>query len=457
MTVTAPPRSPLGPEQAVIEEARRHRRARRRRIGLASLLALMAGAALFLVVDRSGGSNRPRAAAGAPIAAGCPTAPEPRFGPLGAVAYIHAGVLRVVDLASGYDRALAHVRPAPVDWSPDGRRLTVGSRIVAVANGATCAPFGSTAALTWFPNRDALIVGTAGRFLLAAPGRRPRPLLPAHFSPAGAAPVSSDGRSLVAVGRHAIPARKPDSLWVVDVRTGRRYLLWTPRSWAVGPPTAARWSPDGRWVLFEADGYGSGSIAADGLPLLAVPTGEGPLAHVEPRLLTAPDFLEPCGSSGALVVSAGFDRYVSAGKRIDVVAPPAWRARNLSRDADLSWYAASCSPGGGLVAATATADRDEGRFDSAERSIWLLSRTGARRLLVGTPGDSLSDEQPRWSRDGHWVLYVEHPARAGARARLFLVDVTTGARRGPFANFSGGLGYYGYHDWNELAAWYQPR
>lgn len=109
-----------------------------------------------------------------------------------------------------------------------------------------------------------------------------------------------------------------------------------------------------------------------------------------------------------------------------------------------------------MLAATTTVNRDEGGFDRAERSIWLLSRDGShRRLLVGKPGDRLSDEQPRWSHDGRWILYLEHPAHFGTTAQLYLVDVKTGARRGPFGRIAGG-GYYGYHDWNELAAWYQP-
>jgi len=97
-------------------------------------------------------------------------------------------------------------------------------------------------------------------------------------------------------------------------------------------------------------------------------------------------------------------------------------------------------------------------MDSAERSIWLVPLAGSkRRPLVGAAGDGLSDEQPRWSRDGRWILYVEHRAHWGARSRLYLIDVATGSRRGPFADLAGDGGYYGYHDWNELAAWYQPR
>jgi Tol biopolymer transport system component len=85
-----------------------------------------------------------------------------------------------------------------------------------------------------------------------------------------------------------------------------------------------------------------------------------------------------------------------------------------------------------------------------------VSRDGSVRRPL--PGSRASDEQPRWSRDGRWILYVEHrtPNALQEPSRLYLVNVSTGKRRGPFASFRPDVGYYGYHDWNELAAWYQP-
>jgi hypothetical protein len=102
-------------------------------------------------------------------------------------------------------------------------------------------------------------------------------------------------------------------------------------------------------------------------------------------------------------------------------------------------------------------DRDEGAFDSAERSIWLLAADGSsRRLLVGKAGDGLFDEAPRWSKDGRFILYVEHPTTSSSRGRVYVIDVRTRARRGPLAEVGIGLGYYGLRDWGSIAAWYQP-
>jgi Tol biopolymer transport system component len=241
------------------------------------------------------------------------------------------------------------------------------------------------------------------------------------------------------------------SLWLV--KGGRRTVLYRSPSEEVGPPVSPRFSPDERWVVFATDPYGSGSIAADGLPLWAVSVSGGRPILVERAVLGWPEFVRPCGAR--LVVSAGSDRYVSAGKRIDLVGPPGWKPVDLSRDARRSWFDGACSPDATWVAATTTINRDEGRFDTAERSIWLLATDGSsRRRLVGQAADGLSDEFPEWSRDGRHVLYVEHPTRANAPAGVYLVDLRTGARRGPLATFTSGLGYYGHHSWP--FAWVQP-
>jgi Tol biopolymer transport system component len=223
----------------------------------------------------------------------------------------------------------------------------------------------------------------------------------------------------------------------------------------VGPALGERWSSDGRWILFQTDPFRSASIAADGLPLWAVPTTGGRPIEVEHRLLTAADFVQPCGRSGRMVISAGFDRYVSAHKRIDLAKPPRWRAQSISHETRHSWYAAACSPDGRLVAATVTGNRDEGRFDTAKRSIWLLTSDGSSRKLLVRSGAGISVEQPRWSRDGRWILYLQHRARPNPVAALYLRNVESGQRRGPFGRIKGGLGYYGYHDWDDEAAWYR--
>jgi N-acetylmuramoyl-L-alanine amidase len=213
------------------------------------------------------------------------------------------------------------------------------------------------------------------------------------------------------------------------------------------PRMNVRHSRDGQWLLYQTNPGGAGSIGADGMPLWARRVRGGKPILVEPRVLGWPDFVQPCGDG--FVVSAGSDRYVSALKHVDVVRPPTWRPLNVSHDARYSWFSAACSPDGKWIAATRTVNREEGRFDLAERSIWLLAVDGSsRRLLARTSG--ASDEAPHWSSDGRYVIYYQHATHVNARVSVFNVDVRTGRRVGPLATLQDGFGYYGRQTFREL-------
>ncbi len=400
-------------------------------------------------------------AAGAPTAASLPpgcASPAPAHPTrLGDVAYLRGRALHVVDLAAGADRSLAVLplgqpSPAALAWSPDGRWITAGNVLVAARNGALCEPFGpGFSGLQWRPGSQELLARAArGRVVIGEPGRVPRTLLPAGFGVAAGA-FDPAGDRLVTEGPGA-------SLWVVDVASGTRRRVWRSPSpsGALGPPFPGRWSGDGRFILFQTDPFRSASIAADGTPLWAVPAGGGAAVELERNVLVSPDFAVPCGRGARVVVSAGGDRYVTHAKHVDLVSPPRWKPRTIAGGRGRSWYAAACSPDGALAAATVTANGEERTFDTAQRTIWLMASDGSMlRPLVRAAG-GVSAEQPRWSRDGQWILYVEHPARPYPVARLYLVNVTNGRRLGPFAEIAAGLGYFGLHDWNDLAAWYQP-
>ncbi|HEY3921867.1 MAG TPA: N-acetylmuramoyl-L-alanine amidase, partial [Gaiellaceae bacterium] len=193
--------------------------------------------------------------------------------------------------------------------------------------------------------------------------------------------------------------------------------------------------------------YESSSIAADGLPLLAVPAGGGKAITVEQDVLTWPDFIQRCGNG--FVVSAGVERYVTAHKHVDLIRPPTWKPVDVSNDPRYSWYDAACSPNGKWIAATRTVNRDEGAFDSAKRSIWLLAADGSsRRLLVGRPG--VSDEDPTWSKDGRTITFYEHVSHYGVRAREFRIDVANGKITGPLRTVAMTDEYYGHSSWRAL-------
>ena len=105
---------------------------------------------------------------------------------------------------------------------------------------------------------------------------------------------------------------------------------------------------------------------------------------------------------------------------------------------------------------TSTKSTHESRFDSADRSIWLLAGGTASRL-VGRAGDGVSDEYPRWSSDGRFLLFVRHATRAGSPAALVLARVRgrTAHVLGTVARLSPQLGYYGHDDWAAVSDWHR--
>jgi dipeptidyl aminopeptidase/acylaminoacyl peptidase len=403
-------------------------------------LALAVVAAFFATASR------------AEVPATCGAAPTFHAGPLGAVAYVSDGALHVVDLSSRRDRTLARVSvpqygSRSLAWSADGRWLSAGNLLIPAAGGSFCNPFGAQAMLHWSPNGETLAATTAQGVFIATPNGKPHKLLPAGWSADGFGP-----------GGGRLAAESGLRLWSVAVATGRRTLLYGSPNVHVSPSELARWTPDGRWVLFWTDTEGSASLAADGLPLLAVPAGGGQAVALAQKVQRTPQFVVPCDPGHVLVVS-GFDRYVSAHKSLQLFSDGSWARRDISADPSHSWYDPSCSPDGRSIAATATLmpGDEDGFIDSSARMIWLLSPDGSRRVLLGAPHAPVSFEGARFSRDGRYLLYLEHPTRYGAPLQLHLLDLATGRSSGSLATIGGGgLDYYGLHDWAGVAAWYQP-
>jgi dipeptidyl aminopeptidase/acylaminoacyl peptidase len=233
------------------------------------------------------------------VPAACGQAPPFHPGPFGAVAYVRDEAVHVVDVSTHRNRVVAHLwlpgYETGVSWSGDGRWLAVGDDLVPAAGGQLCRPFasgtglyGDDPSLRWSPKGELLAATTAKGVFLIRPGGKPRKLLPAGWSADGFSP---GGGRIAAEG----PTRAFE-LWNIAVATGERTLLFRSNAHD-GPPGLARWTPDGRWILFWTDTFESGSIAADGLPLLAVPAAaDGPFSS--PR--------SSCGrrSSSCLAVQA---------------------------------------------------------------------------------------------------------------------------------------------------------
>jgi Tol biopolymer transport system component len=249
-----------------------------------------------------------------------------------------------------------------------------------------------------------------------------------------------------------VAVARNEALWTIDVSTGERRVVFRRPSAA---PQLAGWSPDGRWLLFWPDLRGSASLASDGISLRAVPTSGGRPVSIA-TTLGYEDFVSWCGDE--LVATAGRGRAVTADKRVVTASAPSWSTRQLSGDGSRSWFTPACAPDGSRIAVTSTRDAEERRFDAADRSLWLLGRPSPRRL-TGRDGDGVSEEFPRWSSDGRWLVFVRHASRSGAPAELVLARVGSGRASVELrvGRLSPQLGYYGHHDWGAVSDWYRPR
>jgi hypothetical protein len=233
---------------------------------------------------RRGGDPRP---GGEPLRSGAPFRP----GRLGAIAYLRAAQLYVVEVVSRRDRLvfvlprrLARLYAAP-QWSPDGRWIALADTLVPASGGAPCTPLGHGVALAWWPHGDLLAAVTkSGSLLLGGPGLPTRRLLPDGWGASGPAFDLRGRRLAVLRGSTSFIG----SISVVDSRTGRQTKVYSSPSEHVGPPIRASWSADGGWLLFQTDTERSASLAADGVPLWAVRASGGRALMIEREVLVAP-------------------------------------------------------------------------------------------------------------------------------------------------------------------------
>lgn len=293
------------------------------------------------------------------------------------VAYLHRGYLVVVDLRTSTERVVErHAGFGAVRWSGDGRRLSVGGRVV----GGPSLP-GSQ--LAWRPTGESAAYVTArGGVGVWTAGGGTRTVVPDGW---GARSLAW-GRTGLAIGRAVchVPCGIPThrEVWLWDGRALRR-LVRLPNT--AGMPMPFAWDGRGRvlWWLWPD----SGSIAADGVRLYA---GARPIAS----MLMYPDWTAPCGAHLALAV--GGDRDSRHGKSIVL------DGRDVSRDPSRSWVSPSCGAEGSPLVASAAPDDASNRFGREHRAIWQLLPT--RRQLTHPPR-AWTDEAPHVLADGS-VLFV---------------------------------------------------
>ncbi len=401
---------------------------------------------------------------------------------LGMVAVVARGRVEVMDLATCRTRVVAHVSatsPVGVANSPvvhflgDGRWLVYattaangslrGPFVVPVTGGRVRAPLGSgLVAFTWAPDGSRLYGITGrGELVSAAPtgGRRvvAAGLGTSTSITTQSLAISPDGRD-AAVDISRCGEVTATELLTVDLRTGG---VRTTLRQAGEYSTLAGWSPDGRWLLYWPQSICSASLAADGFALYAVAAGRGghPVQAVAQTLLY-PDFLAWC--AGRLIAASTPDRETELDGNLVQSGPPAWRQRTIDNTRPLSWVSPSCSASGRWLVAAAGANHQI-PFGAEHRSVYLLHSDGALARRLSQPGAAgLSDEAPRFSRDGGWVLFVRSRVvtvgtSAYSHDTIELVRASGASTAVPMLSFtSGDFSYYDHFDWPTEIDWYQP-
>lgn len=374
---------------------------------------------------------------------------------LGRLAFARDGALVVLDLDTRRERVLvARGARGPVRFSADGRYVAF-SRGVVAAEGAQVLRFSGT----WAPHGHLLArITPAGGIRLSGPGLPPRRLVGDGF---GAQSLAFDpSRKLLAVSRAfmrdtATPRNR--EIWVVDLRTGARRLVYRAPAESDRTPLVARFPTSG-FVLFTQPLLPAISINLDGLPLEVVAGRGGQAERVLPAVLRYDEFLADCGRR--VVVAAGLDRFTTHAKRLVLIGPPRWRPRELSADRSRSWVSPSCSSDGRWAVASAGRNWIERRFGLERRSIWLLSLDGRVRRRLTSPPRGTTDELPRFAGDDRSILFVRTsflrttgPAELAARGQLFLWR--DGQVEGPLADLGATDNYYGRYGWAEQMDWHR--
>jgi len=465
MTVVSPPRPPQqlpAPDRdALIKEARA--RQRRRRIRLAVLTAATAAIGFGVYALMASGGSTAHSTTGeggrGATAYRCPP------GDLGTVAFLRGNALDVLDLHSCRTRVLVRSHAAgPVRFSFDGRYVAFNGGFVPTRGGTVTRTVGAG---TWSPKSDILADPTRrGGLELIRPGAPARRLLPDGWGVLTLA-FSPDGRTLAVsrTGYHSPTTQKKDwhqEIWLIDTATGKRHVVFKLEPPTLAPGWLQGFSPDGRWLLFWEDSQNSASLAADGLPLVALPVSGGKPVTVA-HGLHYPDYLTWCGNSLVYVIDHG-GRQVTLGDGIAVTSPPTWRSQVvLPAAGKTSWNSVACPTaaaaargGGGLVVAGGPTN-DDSPFGQEHRSLWMVSPSAGatpQRLTQTNPPAGATDELPMWSGDGRWILFVRtRPGGISAGGSLYAIDPFGGNLVGPIANIGRTANYYGSYSWPFQLDW----
>ena len=426
------------------------------RLLISATVLLLAGCGVTsgLQVQQRGGEGARAALAPA-------TQPAPRCaggGPattLGQAAFIHNGALQTMLIAACRTTArtlIARGAQAPLHFSADGRWVAYGQgTVVSVDRREIVRPLGqSVTEWQWVGASDELVgVTDGGGLVIGAPGEAPRALLPGGW---GANSLATADNGTIAVSRVASAAGGSASIWTLSATHPRPALAYSaPRG--TEELQLAQFAPGDQALAFWVNRYGSASLAEDGLPLQLVTLDHpGPVVTLSTLSPVHPEAVTTCGDR--LVFVAGGGREATLGKRLaSAYAIDGWQAESIT-DGSRSAASPSCAPEGDWLAA-AIGPNGQWHAGHEQRSIELFPMHNGRRIRLSIPPPGSSDESPRLTRDGRWVLFIgSRLTRDGAVGAGYLISTSRPDSRpiGPLFTAGPASDYYGTYNWTEAVA-----
>ncbi|MEA2244901.1 MAG: hypothetical protein QOD24_4457 [Solirubrobacteraceae bacterium] len=391
---------------------------------------------------------------------GCRALPRAARRRLGEVTYLRVDAIRVTSLASCRTRTLVpRGADGPLRFSPSGRWIAYGRGTVVSADGRSILrPLGAKAVdWTWVAHHDDLLVGVtaAGGVVSGRPGQTPRRSQPDGWGAFGV--VADQDGSRLAIARGSDRRNRDAQIWTADPDDPGRPRLAYRLPNATAAVQVAGFTPGGQ-ILFWPNRLGSASLEADGLPLQALAPRLHRVTTVTTSMLLNRDWIARCGQRVALTV--GGDRRANLDKALALSEPPNVRVVANLAGGSRSWISPDCTPDGHIIVAAAGPNRDEHSFGDERRSIWSVSPESARRVrLTPSPPTHISDEDPRVSPDGKWVMFVRSGPLRRERlpGRLYLASITGTRLVGPLATIGPGVSYYGQSSWHDQVDWHVVR
>ena len=379
------------------------------------------------------------------------------------IAVVRGGTLTVVNERTGRNVVLARggVNKLGSDintpaFSPDGDWVSYLDQTgrgevlhVIASTGGRAITVPGAATYSWSPRRDLLAVSLLGSIELLSPNGRLLhrwSLLPRGSGTWSGPPVFSPSGDEIAVAKFLVPLG--DSLLDLPVAGGPAHTVVPYGRQLCQLP--AGWTADGSRVLSWQDASCSASIAADGLPLDAVPVSGGHPSVLEATLPYSSWVVPVSGSQ--VIINSGGDRIVSDRKHLVTCdATASGSCRPLPLPAGVTSLDPALATGAKELFEVRVPQSVRANTLSTQGTLWMGTLAGTHERELTAAGNGVADPVP--VRDGSSVTFVRIGSTGLATVRV--LTVRTGAVR-VLAPVDDHLDYGEFQASEVLAVWQPP-